>query len=99
MPLPHPLGTDEALRIIHAAVGTSKVGWTDHGIESMEVREISFRQVMNVLADGTLKSGPNWSDEHFDWVCTMRRPTCGRTVCVVIGIDANRLEVSVITVY
>ena len=99
VPFRRPLSKHDAEMLVRELVGTTLMGWTDHAIDQMVQREISDRQVISVLEDGKITRGPDWSEEYSDWACVFYRPTCGRTVRVVVGIDANRKKASVVTVY
>ena len=63
----------------------------------MVERGILNRQVLTVLEEGEMKSGPTWSDEHEDWVCVYSKFVSGRSVSVVVGIDGN--AVTIVTAY
>lgn len=101
IPLRRALTPEGALDAIRSAVAHSgaKLGWTDHVWPQMEERQIVARQVLTVLEEGSLKKGPNWSDEYQDWVCVLKKFVSGRTVTVVVGVDDGTKGVSIITAY
>ncbi len=101
VPFRRALTPERALVIIRAAVEDTgrKLGWSDHVFKQMADRDIVDRQVLSVLSESELRTGPKWNDEHEDWVCTLRRFVSGRSVTVVVGIDESKQEVTVITAY
>lgn len=59
---PHPRHV--AQLVIHElAKESSRVGTTDHAVEKMMERDISARQVREVLKGGEVVRDPTWSDE------------------------------------
>lgn len=99
VPFRRPLTVPEATEIVRSAVGTDRLGWTDHALEQMDARSVSNRIVMTTLAHGSAKSEPAWNADHNDWVCVFQLTASGRNLRVVVGIDADRRGVSVITSY
>ena len=93
------LSSEEATQIVQSAVGTDRLGWSDHALQQMDDRAISNRIVMTTLSRGGIKSGPTWNDEHRDWVCVFQLNASGRNLRVVVGVAPVRREVSVITSY
>lgn len=99
LPFRRPLTAAEAIEIVRGAVGTDKLGWTDHALQQMDDRSISNRIVMTTLAQGSAKTDPVWNADHSDWVCVFQLTASGRNLKVVVGIDLDRRGVSVITSY
>jgi len=51
------------------------------------------------LEKGIIKTGPDFSEEHGDWVCVLRKVVAGKVVHAVVGIDVERRCTTVITAY
>jgi hypothetical protein len=99
VPLRRPPTKERALELIRAAIGHGgRLGWTEHVGEQLLERDIVDTQVLAVLAEAEIKSGPRWGLEYEDWVFTLTRIVSGRSVTVVIAIDEYH-EVTVITAY
>jgi hypothetical protein len=64
----------------------------------MEIRDISNRQVWEVLRNGIVYQNPKWDEEHDDWVCKMRRTVAGRKITVVVALEGNN-KMTVVTTY
>ncbi len=94
-----PLSREDAIAIVRAAVGTERLGWTDHALQALEDRSISSRLVLRTLADGVPRHDPVWKEAFSDWACVFHRVCSGRPVKAIVGIDEGRQDVSVITVY
>ncbi len=81
-----------------AALDSKNVGRTDHAIEQMIDRDISMRQVWEVIKVGRVVKDPEWDDEHEDWVCKVRKRAAGRRVTVIIALEAKN-KMTVVTTY
>ena len=90
----------KALEIIRESMSSNKLGWTYHAaFEKMALVDITSPQALGVLAEAEISDGPNWSEEHDDWVCVLKKHVAGRLVSVVVGIDEETADVTVITVF
>ena len=97
--LPAGLTRKNAEEWIRAVVMDSKnVGLTDHMRDQMVKRDISSRQVWEVLEGGFVVKDPKWDNEHGDWVCVIRKQTAGRTILVVVAL-AEKDKMTVVTTY
>lgn len=94
-----PLTLTEALKVIRQCHAKSSLGWSDHVFERMLDRDISSRQVMDVIKYGVIRKGPDRNDEYDDFVCVLRNVVAGRDVHVVVGIHLNLKDVTIITCY
>ncbi|HEX4294786.1 MAG TPA: DUF4258 domain-containing protein [Rhizomicrobium sp.] len=100
VPLRTQLTREGAEAIIRECIAdTSRLGWTDHATEQMDDRGIVDSQVLAVLEKGAVKTGPDFSEEHGDWVCVLRKVVAGKVVHAVVGIDAEKRCTTVITAY
>lgn len=89
----------EAEKWIRAIVLDSRqVGFADHVIVQMSERDISSRQVWEVLKNGCVIGIPKWVDEYRDWACKMRKTVAGRRITVVVGLESNN-KMTVVTTY
>ncbi len=97
--LPAGLTRKNAEEWIRAVVMDSKnVGPTDHMRDQMVERDISSRQVWEVLKGGSVIKDPEWDSEHEDWICLVRRRTSGRTVTVIVALEEKN-KMTVVTTY
>ena len=93
------LTREDAERWIRASAPLSKnVGHADHARETMVERDISSRQVWEVLKGGSVIKDPEWDSEHEDWICLVRRRTSGRTVTVIVALEEKN-KMTVVTTY
>ena len=81
-----------------AALDSRNVGRTDHAIEQMLNRDISMRQVWETIRVGRVVKDPEWDDEHGDWVCKVQKRAAGRSITVVIALEAIN-KMTVVTTY
>ena len=80
--------TDESLRrqIAGIAKDSAKVIVTDHAVESMNKRNVTLPQVLEVLRGGTVCE-PAHLNIHGNWQCTLERTTAGDLVRVACVVD------------
>ena len=96
---PVALTIEDAERWIRAIVLDSKgVGFADHALDQMIERDISSRQLWEVLRCGTIAKEPKWDGEHEDWVCVLKKVVSGRAVSVVVGLHSPN-KMTVVTTY
>jgi hypothetical protein len=96
---PRPKLTKErALTLIRKAVAESTVLWTAHAWEQMLARHIVDIQVLTVMGEAEIATGPRWDETYEDWVFTMTQLVSGRIVTAVVAINEYE-EVSVVTAY
>ena len=82
LPFPRHKVRDEIARI--AREDTSQVVFLDHANDRKGQRDITSRQILNVLKDGNLIDGPNWCTEvERGWRCKLSRVTAGVSIAVV----------------
>ena len=65
---------------------------TQHVKERMRERNVSIRQVLDVLQNGRGIDGPTL-DQYGDWRVKLKRYTCGRVVQVVVVVKHEYIEV------
>lgn len=53
-------------------------------------RDISMRQVIQTLSEGSINQGPTL-DEFGDWRCRVKKRVAGRLVRVVVAIQSGEL--------
>lgn len=98
-PKPVVLSKEAAEAWLRAIVLDSKgVGFADHASEQMIARDISSRQVWEVLKSGAISKEPKWDDDHGDWVCVLSKTVAGRKVFVVVGLE-SKTKMTVVTTY
>lgn len=98
-PVTDRLTKDKAEERIRAVtLDSGGVGYTDHVTGQMNERDISMRQVWEVLRGGLVFQDPEWSVEHEDWVCKLRKTVAGRRVTVVVALEGNN-KMTVVTTY
>lgn len=79
---------DEIQRI--AGEFSGQVLFTDHAEDRMIERNITKRQVFNVLRDGSLDQGPEWETQNGGgWVCRIGWITAGKHIFVVVKLTEN----------
>ena len=65
---------------------TSKLHWSEHALERMLERDVSTRQVLNVIRQGKARRAPV-QDESGDWRVTVRKHSAaGQTVEVALAL-------------
>jgi hypothetical protein len=72
---------------------------TDHLLEQMEARGITFRQVLNVLRKGVIKNSPTYNAQYATYEGVMTYHGTGREINVVCAIRGSQLTVFAVTVY
>ncbi len=65
---------------------------SDHARERMKERDVSQRQIMEVLQKGDKEKEPV-KDEHGAWRLKLKRRVAGRTTQVIVAIYENKLIV------
>jgi deoxycytidylate deaminase len=98
VPFKPKLTRERALTLIRKAVAESKVLWTTHVWDQMLAHHIVDTQVLAVLAEAEITTGPRWDETYEDWVFTMSKLVSGRIVTAVVAIDEYE-EVSIVTTY
>ena len=73
----------------------------DHALDRMEQREISLRQILNVLKNGEAVLPSSWDTEkEKGWKCKFRRVTAGTDVTVVAKlVERNESTCLIVTVF
>ena len=87
-----------AARIRAIVSDSGAVGFTEHALERMEDRDISSREVWEVLKTGSVIGTPRWSVGHDDWECRLRKTVAGRSITVMVGLDGNT-RIAVLTTW
>jgi hypothetical protein len=87
-PLPkRPTAEALRLRIRQIAKDTSRLRFDHPHIQKrMQERDISMRQVLEALRNGTVVSGPE-KDKYGDWRIKLRRLVAGKRVQVVVALN------------
>jgi hypothetical protein len=98
VPFRQQLTKERALTLIRKAVAESTVLWSSHSWERMLEHHIVDSQVLTVMEQAEIETGPRWDERYEDWVITMTKLVSGRIVTAVVGIDEQE-EVFVITAY
>lgn len=62
-------------------------------------REISFRQVLNVLRKGEVISNPIWDAAHASYTAKMAYVCAGANIEVVCAIRGSSVQVVILTTY
>ena len=90
---------DEIRRIAKEA--TIDIVKLDHAIDRMVQREITDRQILNVLRRGERISGVTWNtDKERGWKCTFRRITAGANVTVATKlVRRDKTTCLIVTVF
>jgi Domain of unknown function (DUF4258) len=84
------LTREAALRRIRLFMEQGAFEFDPHLRESMLERDISMRQVMTTVREGSINQGPTM-DEYGEWRCRLRKRTAGRLVRVVVAIQPGGL--------
>jgi hypothetical protein len=98
VPFKPKLTKERALTLIRKAVAESRVLWTAHSWDKMLRDHIVDTQVLTVMGEAEIATGPRWDEKYEDWVFTMTKLVSGRIVTAVVAIDEYE-EVSVVTTY
>lgn len=100
--LPRQLSAEECRRWVDELLGEGgRVTYARHTMERMEERDITNKQVMEVLRRGEITQGPTYSTEYQNWKFRMEANTAGENIAVVAAIEIQSLmgeTVVVITV-
>lgn len=90
---------DEIRRI--AGSETESLSLLDHALERMIQRDISMRQIINVLKNGEQIGDIRWcSDKERGWRCKLKRMTAGINVTVVAKlVNRENTTCLVVTVW
>jgi len=91
---------EEEVRRI-ATSSTKDLVLLDHALDRMDQRDISMRQILNVLKNGDRVSDFRWdTQEEKGWKCTFRRVTAGAQVTVAVKLVKREENTClVVTVY
>lgn len=73
--------------------------FSDHGVERATTRQITTREVLNVLLKGRIEDGPTWNAEYDNFEGLLRHYVAGRDLCVAVALLNGSLMVKVITAY
>ena len=98
VPFPEPEHLAEPLEKLvnrtHELAQTSEYVWMDnpHVQTRMRERNVSVRQIFDVLRNGKGIDGPNL-DKYGEWRIKLKRYTAGRVVQVVAVVKKQHLEV------
>lgn len=89
-----PESLEELVEKVHKLAKNSENVWIDcpHVKERMQKRNVTIRQIFDVLRDGKGVSGPTL-DKFGDWRIKLKRFSAGRTVQVVVVLKNHHLEV------
>lgn len=70
-----------------------------HAYQRMELREVTFSQVLRILRRGNLVEGPTLTDERL-WRLRYRGDSAGQDISVVVDIDQDQMGdmIAVVTV-
>lgn len=88
--VPFGLTRPVALERIRFLMSQGAYDFDPHFSDMMVERDISMRQVLTVLREGTINQGPEL-DEYNDWRCRVKKRVAGRLVRVVVAIQRNAL--------
>jgi hypothetical protein len=81
------LSIERAIQLIReAAQDTSRIRWSGHARKRMRKRQITTRQVLDVLDKGRIVEGPARGTTG-DWECTLEWFTAGDSIVVVVVIE------------
>lgn len=72
---------------------------TDHMRLRMMERDITFRQILNVLRKGAVVSKPVWRNDYRAFEAKMAYVGAGTHIVVVCAIQEEKVEVVAITTY
>jgi len=72
----------EARRLFKDLIEAGEISWTHHAKARMRERDVTIREVLNVLAAGHEVEGP-YRDIKGDWKCTFAGNSAGAGVQVV----------------
>lgn len=100
VPFRKPMRADEfEAHVKHRAAMSHMVLMTDHIKERMTERDISQRQVLNVMRKGSCGKNPSFNEAKACYEGKMRYTGSGREIVVVCAIVQSNLVVTAITVY
>ena len=95
--IPFPKVGRWVVKRVHAIAGdTDKIRWTKHARERIREREITSRQVLEVLRRGR-GVGPAQREEG-EWKIILEKPQAGREIRVVVTMEGHD-ELTVVTVW
>jgi len=94
IPFPEPDSLDELVEKTHKlAEDSANVSWgSPHVQQRMRERNVSIRQIFDVLRHGKGIDGPTL-DKYGDWRIKLKRFTAGRVVQVVAVVKSDHLEI------
>ena len=98
VPLPKPSAPKKSLeqlvRKVHEQAKKSENVFCDnpHVKQRMRQRNVSMRQIFDVLRHGKGIDGPSL-DKYGDWRIKLKRFSAGRIVQVVVVVKSNHLEI------
>ena len=75
---------------IRTLMAEGKFDFDPHLLDEMNLRDISMRQVLVTVEEGTINQGPTL-DEYNEWRCRLKKRVAGRLVRVVVAIQADSL--------
>ena len=89
-----PKSLEELAKEVHELAKDSENVWIDcpHVKERMQERNVTTRQIFDVLRNGKGISGPTL-DKYGDWRIKLKRYSAGRTVQVVVVLKKDHVEV------
>lgn len=100
MKFPNPMNATQFERTVKdRAAFSHEVVVTDHARERMLERDISQRQLLNVLRKGAAISSPKWDPSKASYVATMSYVSAGAHLEAVCAIRDNSVQVFVITAF
>lgn len=100
IPFPDPMPVHRFETIVRERAKFSHmVVQTDHLKQRMDERDVSFRQVLNVLRKGNINGIPTWNPPKASYEGKMKYHGTGREVSVHCAIRESNLYVFAVTVY
>lgn len=99
--IPAPMRPDEfESEVRDRARFTHEVKFTSHLMKNRLVeRDISVRQVINVLRKGAATSSPKWDAEKSNYVAEMTYCSAGRQITVVCAIRRDSVQIIAVTAW
>jgi hypothetical protein len=83
--IPFGLPRPQAEELIHTLVRAGAYALEPHAKADMADRDISMRQVMTTLCEGSVNQGPVLDDSSC-WRCRVRKRVAGRLIRVAVAI-------------
>ncbi|MGN6480281.1 DUF4258 domain-containing protein [Luteibacter sp.] len=89
--LPKTLTRDEAAALVLGILDDGgKIIWSEHAEQRMDERDVTVRQVIQVLRRGNVTAAPVFTVDR-DWKITMEAITAGDNLRVVVAVDVDRM--------